>query len=183
MDEKTRRELAELKELRYHLQRQQELPAKIKSMKDGLDRSASAWQRNIEAQAKKQAQNEMTYEMPAMKETDHSKKVSDEIQRKISEEWSRKESVHTAIMATVRVIAVIVAILIVVGIHWHMGLQVFSEDFNPEYMSLMKMIPDIESDDAFDAETFTMLAIGQFVVIAALNSILCFVLNAAGGEK
>ena len=183
MDERTQRELAELKELRRHLQLQRELPEKIKSNKKAWDKSIAQWESAMKQQAWKQALDEMPFKMSDRKPTHHAQIVTEEIQQKIHDEYDRKEKVHKTIMATVRVIAVIVSILIVVGVHWYLGLQVFDSNFDPEYMSLMKMIPNINSDDAFDPETFTMLAIGQFIAIAAINSILCFVLNLAGGEK
>lgn len=182
MDQKTQRELEELKQLRKHLQLQQDLPQKIKADKTAWDKSVDRWENDMKQKAWKQAQNEMSYKMPGRKPTDHAETVHAEIRRKIDNEWARKEKVHKTIKSILRVVSVIVAILIVLGVHWYIGTQVFGPDFNPEYASLMKMIPNIESDDAFDHETFTMLAIGQFFVIAAINGFLCFALNAFGGD-
>lgn len=182
MDQRTQRELEELKHLRKHLQLQQDLPKKIKSDKSAWDKSVDQWENNMKQQAWKQAQAEMTFKMPGRKPTDHAERVSAEIRQKIDDEWARKEKVHKGVKSVLRVISVIVAILVVLGIHWYIGTQVFDPDFNSDYASLMKMIPGIESDDAFDQETFTMLAIGQFFVIAAINGFLCFALCAFGGD-
>lgn len=182
MDSRTQRELAELKELRYHLQRQKELPQKIEQAESAMKRSASQWESAMERKAKMQAQNELSGEKPVKKPTDHEEKVGREIREKIHREWSKKDDIHTGVYNFLKVTAVIVSIVILLGIHGYMGWQVYNQNY-PEFLPSFTLHPNYYEDIATSQYNYNMFAVGQVIISLGINGVLCYAVNQFGGKK
>lgn len=182
MDERTQRELEELKLLRKHLQLQQELPQKIEQAESAMKRSASRWESAMERKAKMQAQNELSGKKPVKKPTDHEEKVGREIREKIHREWSKKDDAHTGFYVFLKVVAVIVSIVILLGAHGYMGWQVYQQNF-PEFLPTFTLHPNFYEDIETSQPIYNMFAVGQLIISLGINGVLCYAVNQIGGKK
>lgn len=182
MDERTQRELEELKKLRQHLQLQQELPQKIERAESAMKQSASRWESTMERKAKTQAQNELSAKKPNKKPTDHEEKVGREIRERIHREWSKKDDAHTGFYVFLKVFAVIVSVVILLGFHGYMGWQVYNQNY-PEFLPAFTLHPNYYEDIATSQYIYMMFAVGQLIISLGINGVLCYAVNQLGGKK
>lgn len=182
MDERTKRELEELKQLRKHLQLQQEIPQKIAQAETAMARSDSRWEQSIIQKARTQALKEMPMEKPVKKATDNEAKVDQEINRRIRDQWSKKNDAHTRFYIFVKVVAVIVSVVILLGIHGYMCWLVYNQSY-PEFAPAFTLHPNYYEDIATDQFSYMIFAVGQLIISLGINGVLCYALTKLGGSK
>ena len=182
MEERTKRELEELKQLRKHLQLQQELPKKISQAEAAMARSEARWEQSIIQKAKAQALKEMPMEKPVKKATDNEAKVDQEINGRIIDQWRKKDAAHMGFYIFLKVVAVIVSVVILLGFHGYIGWLVYNQSY-PEFAPAFTLHPNFYEDIATDQYSYMMFAVGQLIISLGINGVLCYLLTKLGGSK
>ncbi len=176
MDDRTLRELDELKKLRQNLQLQRDLPKRIEETEAALKQSEAAWEASIKRQADAQAQKAMTMQKPTPKATNNEKTVNREIDRTIEQEWRWKKTSYNRFSDSLKKILMAVSVGIILCAHVYIAWQVYQQ-ISPVFTPSFTLHPNYYEDIATDQSLYLLFAIGQLIISACLNGALCVFIN------